>query len=122
MRSRGYPDHFAYSLTAITVSIIIWPMIKSFHGQGTEDVFDGKNSRIARSCCPRSLWAIAQRKLDQINRVRDIVELAIPPGNRLERLHGERKDQYSIRINQQFRICFKWEDDHAYEVEIVDYH
>jgi len=97
-------------------------MIKSFRGQGTEDVFDGRNSRLARSCRPRSLWSIAQRKLDQINRVREIGELAIPPANRLERLRGDREDQYSIRINQQFRICFKWEDGHAYEVEIVDYH
>ena len=97
-------------------------MIQSFRVQGTEDVFDGRNSQAARRCCPRSLWEIAQRKLDQVNRVREVGELAIPPGNRLERLRGERKDQYSIRINQQFRICFQWEDGHAYEVEIVDYH
>ena len=97
-------------------------MIKSFHGQVTEDEFDGINSKAARSCAPVSLWAIAQRKLDQINRVREIGELAIPPGNRLERLIGDREGQYIIRINQQFRICFKWEDDHAYDVEIVDYH
>ena len=97
-------------------------MIQSFRSQGTEDVFDGRNSQAARRCCPRVLWETAQRKLDQVNRVREVDELAIPPGNRLERLRGERKDQYSIRINQQFRICFKWEDDHAYEVEIVDYH
>jgi proteic killer suppression protein len=57
-----------------------------------------------------------------MNRVREIGELAIPPANRLERLRGDRENQYSIRINQQFRICFKWEDGHAYEVEIVDYH
>jgi proteic killer suppression protein len=68
------------------------------------------------------LWAVAQRKLDQINRVRELNELAIPPGNRLESLRGEREGQYSIRINQQYRICFKWEKGHAYEVEIVDYH
>ena len=97
-------------------------MIKSFRNQGAEDVFDGINSKLARSCCPRSLWANAQRKLDQINRVREIGELAIPPANRLERLRGDRENQYSIRINQQFRICFKWEGGHAQEVEIVDYH
>jgi proteic killer suppression protein len=57
-----------------------------------------------------------------MNRVREIGELAIPPANRLERLRGDRENQYSIRINQQFRICFKWEDGHAYKVEIVDYH
>ena len=97
-------------------------MIKSFSAQGSEDIFDGVNSQAARSCCPRSLWGIVQRKLDQINRVREIGELAIPPGNRLERLRGDRQDQYSIRINERYRICFRWEDGHAYEIEVVDYH
>ena len=97
-------------------------MIKSFHDHGTEDVFDGRNSSLARSCCPWTLRSVAQRKLDQINRVREISALAIPPGNRFERLYGEREGQYSIRINQQYRICFRWEDGHAYDVEIVDYH
>jgi len=60
--------------------------------------------------------------LDQINRVREVEELSVPPGNRLERLRGDRKNQYSIRINQQYRICFRWEDGDAYEVEIADYH
>jgi proteic killer suppression protein len=63
-----------------------------------------------------------RRKLDQINRVRTINELKVPPGNRLERLKGDRENQYSIRINQQYRICFIWEDGHAYEIEITDYH
>jgi len=103
-------------------AVIVVSMIKSFRGQGTEHLFDGINSGQARSCCPRSLWTIAQRKLDQINRVLEIGELSIPPGNRLERLRGDREGQYSIRINQKFRICFKWEDEDAYEVEIVDYH
>jgi proteic killer suppression protein len=103
-------------------SVIIYPMIKSFRDESTEDVFDGRNSRAARSCCLRTLWTVAQRKLDQVNRVQKVSELAIPPGNPLERLYGEREDQYSIRINQQYRICFRWEDSHAYEVEIVDYH
>lgn len=97
-------------------------MIQSFRDKGTENVFDGADTRAARKCCPRSLWAIARRKLDQINRVREVGELSVPPGNRLERLRGDRKNQYSIRINQQYRICFEWEDGHAYEVEIADYH
>ena len=62
------------------------------------------------------------RKLDQINRVRDIGELAVPPGNRLERLRGNRNGQYSIRINDKYRICFRWEAGYADEVEITDYH
>jgi proteic killer suppression protein len=97
-------------------------MIQSFRGQGTEDVFDGIGSRVARKTCSPSLWAVARRKLDQVNRVREISELSVPPGNRLERLRGNRRQQYSIRINQQFRICFKWKEGHAYEVEITDYH
>jgi len=72
--------------------------------------------------CPRSVWAIARRKLDQLNRVRDLRELAIPPGNRLERLRGKRQGQHSIRVNDQFRVCFRWETGDAYEVEIADYH
>ena len=71
---------------------------------------------------PSALWPIARRKLDQINRVQEVSELKAPPGNHLERLRGNRAGQYSIRINEQYRICFVWKDGHAYEVEIADYH
>jgi proteic killer suppression protein len=97
-------------------------MIKSFKSAGAEDIFDGIASIAARKCCPQSIWPVARRKLDQINRVRDLNELIVPPGNRLERLRGDREDHYSIRINQQYRICFTWEESHAYEIEITDYH
>lgn len=97
-------------------------MIKSFKNTGTEDVFDGSVTKAARKCCPQSIWAVAQRKMDQINRVIEITELRVPPGNRLEQLKDDRGNQYSIRINQQYRICFIWEEGHAYEVEITDYH
>jgi proteic killer suppression protein len=97
-------------------------VIRTFRGQGTEDVFDGLDTSMARKVCPRTLWHIARRKLDQINRVRDLRELAAPPGNRLERLRRDRTGQHSIRINDQYRICFEWEDGHAHEVEITDYH
>jgi len=97
-------------------------VIRTFRGQGTEDVFDGLDTSAARKVCPRTLWQIARRKLDQINRVRDVRELAMPPGNRLERLRRDRTGQHSIRINDQYRICFEWEDGHAHEVEITDYH
>ena len=97
-------------------------MIQSFKNQGTEDIFDGTASRAARRCCPQALWPVAQRKLDQINRVETVSALNVPPGNRLERLKGDRDRQYSIRINQQYRICFRWEDGHACDVEITDYH
>lgn len=97
-------------------------MIGSFKATGTEDIYDGTPTQAARRCCPQSLWPVACRKLDQINRVQDINELKTPPGNRLERLKGDREHQYSIRINQQYRICFIWEEGHAYHIEITDYH
>jgi proteic killer suppression protein len=65
---------------------------------------------------------VARRKLDQINRVRDLIDLAVPPGNRLEPLRGDRSGQHSMRINDQYRICFRWEAGDAYEVEITNYH
>jgi proteic killer suppression protein len=65
---------------------------------------------------------VVRRKLTQLNRVRDIVELSVPPGNRLERLRGDRAGQHSIRINEQYRVCFRWEDGYADEVEVIDYH
>ena len=97
-------------------------MIQSFKTTGTEDIFDGLASQAARKCCPKSIWPVVRRKLDQINRVRAVSELKVPPGNRLERLKGDRENQYSIRINQQYRICFTWEEGYAYEIEITDYH
>jgi proteic killer suppression protein len=97
-------------------------VIESFRDRGTEDVFDGRETRAARRACPQQLWRVARRKLDQVHRVSALHELAVPPGNRLERLRGERASQHSIRINDQFRICFRWEAGDAYDVEITDYH
>ncbi|MGD1048174.1 MAG: type II toxin-antitoxin system RelE/ParE family toxin [Candidatus Krumholzibacteriaceae bacterium] len=97
-------------------------MIGSFRNRGTEDIFDGSDTSATRRLCPQALWAIARRKLDQINRVRELRELAIPPGNRLEGLKGNRSGQHSIRVNDRYRICFRWENGNAYEVEIADYH
>lgn len=97
-------------------------MIRSFKDRGTEDIFNGLNSREARRSCPQNLWTVAARKLDQLDSVQNLEELRIPPGNRLERLSGDRAGQLSIRINEQYRICFVWADDEPAEVEIVDYH
>ncbi len=97
-------------------------VIRFFADQGTQDVFDGINSKETRATCPANLWDIARRKLDQINRARDLSDLVAPPGNRLERLKGDRAGQYSIRINDQYRVCFSWKDGYADEVEITDYH
>mgnify|MGYP001454397443 CR=1 FL=1 len=97
-------------------------MIRTFADAATEDLFNGVDSRRARAACPAALWPVVRRKLTQLNRVRDLRELAVPPGNRLERLHGNREDQHSIRVNQQYRVCFYWEDGYADQVEVTDYH
>ena len=83
-------------------------MIRSFADLATEDVFNGVDSLRARRACPVVLWSVARRKLTQLNGVLDLRELSIPPGNRLERLRGDREGQYSIRINDQYRVCFRW--------------
>lgn len=97
-------------------------MIRSFKNKGTEDIFNGSNARAARQICPPALWKIAARKLDQLDSVAFLDDLRVPPGNRLEALSGTRKGQYSIRINDQYRICFTWNKNEPDEVEIVDYH
>lgn len=97
-------------------------MIVYFRTKGTEDIFNGENTKEARKTCPRFLWKIAARKLDQLDSVIMLNELRIPPANNLERLKREREGQYSIRINEQFRICFLWTSSGPTEVEIVDYH
>jgi len=97
-------------------------MIRSFKNQGTEDIYDGKNSKHARKLCPKNLLRIAMRKLEQIDSATTVDDLKVPPGNKLEQLSGNRTGQYSIRINNQYRVCFIWKDGHAKHVEIVDYH
>jgi toxin HigB-1 len=106
----------------ITLPVIIGAVIRSFADAATEDIFHGRATRRARQACPHALWPVARRKLDQVNRVRAIEDLRLPPGNRLERLRGDRSGQYSIRINDQYRVCFRWGDGYADEVEITDYH
>jgi toxin HigB-1 len=97
-------------------------VIRSFGDQGTQDVFDRKSSKEARRCCPEALWPTARRKLDMLNAAVSLRSLSIPPGNRLEALKGDREGQHSIRINEQFRICFAWTGDGPERVEIADYH
>jgi len=91
--------------------------IRTFRCKDTEALFNGK--RIARF---RNIGAVALRKLAMLNRVVQVDELRIPPQNRLEPLKGDRKGQWSIRINDQWRVCFRWADGAAWDVEIVDYH
>jgi proteic killer suppression protein len=97
-------------------------MIQSFKDAGTSDIFNGENTKFARKTCPASIWTIAGRKLDLLDSVISLSELRIPPGNRLEELSGSRIGQFSIRINNQYRICFYWTDIGPDNVEIVDYH
>jgi proteic killer suppression protein len=97
-------------------------MIRSFQNQQSEDVFNGVQNKKAAKVLPLNLWRAAERRLDQINRVTMLDELNVPPGNHLEALQGDREGQHSIRINDQYRICFRWADDGAHDVEITDYH
>ena len=92
-------------------------MIQSFRCADTERLFHRESVRRFRAIERQAL-----RKLDMLDAAQDIRTLSTLPGNRLERLRGGRKGEYSIRINDQWRVCFEWRDGHAYEVEIVDYH
>lgn len=93
-------------------------MIKGFADRDTESVFKGRRAR----GLPVSIRRRAERKLLVLNAAIDIEELRVPPGNRLEKLKGNRSGQHSIRINEQWRICFVWRSGHAHYVEITDYH
>lgn len=93
-------------------------MIKSFADKETEKLFQRKVSRKL----PQHIQRKGRMKLAILDAAEKLQDLKIPPGNQLEKLFGDRKDQHSIRINQQWRICFVWQGGDAYEVEIVDYH
>lgn len=96
-------------------------MIVSFGDQTTEDIFHGDNTKAARRI-PTILWKIACRKLDMVNAAHELPDLMVPPGNRLEALRGEWAGHHSIRINDQFRIVFRWTESHAHDVRITDDH
>ncbi len=93
-------------------------MIGSFASGETEKIFRGEISRKL----PRDIQRAARRKLLYLDDAEDLNDLLAPPGNRLEKLKGDRAGQYSIRINDQWRICFKWANNQAHDVEIMDYH
>jgi proteic killer suppression protein len=99
-----------------------WLVIASFRDKGTEDIFDGRDTKHARKSCPSDLVRVARRKLDQLNQAAVLSDLRAPPSNHLEKLKGGRDGQYSIRINDQWRVCFRWAEAGAEDVEIVDYH
>jgi proteic killer suppression protein len=93
-------------------------MIQSFRDKEAERIFRRERSRRL----PADIQQVALRKLRMINRATTLADLTVPPANRLEKLRGDREGQYSIRINDQWRICFEWTAGDAYQVEIVDYH
>ena len=93
-------------------------MIRNFIDREAEKIWDGQSSRRL----PHGIQSIARRKLRMLNNAATLDDLRIPPANRLEALRGNRRGQHSIRINDQWRICFRWKNDEAYDVEIVDYH
>lgn len=97
-------------------------MIQSFRGKGTEEVFHGRTSKLARKTLSGDLLVVARRKLDQLNQAAGLGDLRVPPGNMLEALRGDRRGQHSIRINDQYRICFVWTDAGPAQVEIADDH
>jgi proteic killer suppression protein len=96
-------------------------MSLNFQDRTTEDIYNGDDTKAARSI-PRTIWNVAARKLDLLNAARDVQDLKVPPENRLEMLKGNRKGWYSVRINDQYRIVFQWNDGNAKDVGIVDYH
>ncbi len=96
-------------------------MIGSFGDEATEDLFHGDNTKSARRI-PTVLWNAACRKLDMLNAAHELRDLMVPPGNHLEVLRGEWAGHHSIRINDQFRVVFRWTDGNAHDVRITDYH
>jgi len=102
----------------MTPSVIVTPVIRSFRSPLAERIWRGEP---VRHWAP-DLQQVARRKLRMLNNAQSLKDLWIPPGNRLEALQGDREGQFSIRINDRWRICFKWEGSDVQDVEIVDYH
>lgn len=96
-------------------------MIQSFADETSADLFRERNTRSARRI-PRKLWRGVQRKLRLIDAAARLDDLAVPAGNRLELLKGDQAGRYSIRVNEQYRVTFRWENGNAYEVRVEDYH
>lgn len=105
-------------MTFNALRYIIQAVIRSFKCKETEKIFSRRRSQKL----PHDIQQVALRKLRMLNRAVTLNDLRVPPANRLEKLRGDRAGQYSIRINERWRICFEWQDGDAYNVEIVDYH
>jgi len=96
-------------------------MIAAFAGATTEDLFHGANTKAARTI-DRAIWPVVRRKLDMVNAAAALEDLRLPPGNRLEALKGDQKARYSIRVNDQYRLTFRFENGTAHDVRCEDYH
>jgi proteic killer suppression protein len=96
-------------------------VIQSFADETSVDLFRERNTRAARRI-PRDLWRGVQRKLKLLDAAASLTDLVVPAGNRLERLRGDHAGRHSIRVNDQYRVTFRWENGHAYEVRVEDYH
>ena len=97
-------------------------MIQSFRDAASEDIFNGRNAKGAHNACPESIWRVLTRKLDALDSAEHLDDLRIPPANRLEQLKGKRAGQHSIRVNEQYRVCFTWAEGGPENVEVTDYH
>jgi proteic killer suppression protein len=97
-------------------------MIQSFRDKGTEDIFNGLDTKAARKACPTELWKGAQRRLSQLDYASTLEDLRLPSSNRLHALKEDRKGQHSISINMEYRICFRWTAAGPEGVEVTDYH
>ncbi|HJZ77337.1 MAG TPA: type II toxin-antitoxin system RelE/ParE family toxin [Vicinamibacterales bacterium] len=96
-------------------------MIQSFADETSADLFRERNTRAARRI-PRQLWRVVRRKLKVLDAAGRLEDLVVPAGNRLELLKGDQAGRHGIRVNEQYRITFRWEHGHAYEVRVEDYH
>ena len=96
-------------------------MIQSFRDETAADLFRDRNTRAARRI-PRELWRVVQRKLKLLDAAARLDDLRVPAGNRLEVLKGSQAGRHSMRVNDQYRVTFRWESGHAYEVAVEDYH
>lgn len=102
--------------------MVIWVLvIRSFADSATADVYYGRETRTARRL-PKLLWPVIRRKLDAVHRARAPRDLRLPAGNRLETLKGNRTGRFSIRVNEQYRVTFRWKGGNAYDVTCEDYH
>ena len=104
-----------------TVKVVFYAVILNFTDQATEDIYNGFDTKQARRI-PSIIWRVAVRKLDMLNAAHELKDLRIPPANRLKVLKGKQSGMHSIRINDQFRIIFKWVDGQVKDVAIMDYH